>query len=86
MDTDQEEFESRLFVSCGSSSAALPAPALATVRKEEAFPGANASKLKTLPPMTQDSARMWLLGTGIPLNANLENSLEFQRTNTKPFS
>ena len=38
MDTDQEEFGSRLFVSCGSSSAALPAPALATVQKEEALP------------------------------------------------
>lgn len=32
-DTDQEEF-----VSCGSSSAAYPAPALAMVQKEEAWP------------------------------------------------
>lgn len=41
-DTDQEES-----VSCGSSSAAYPAPALAMAL----FPGTNASKPKTPPPL-----------------------------------
>lgn len=68
-DTDQEEF-----VSYGSSLAAYPAPALAMVQKEEAWPffleQMHLSQKKTA-SMTQDSAGVWLLGIGIRLNANL---------------